>query len=118
LLPVEDKSNVRKSAKQLRDAGYNAADVEAFGAWWRQNDWRGERGDRPTVRLLKSEWAKFLEWRVTPGKRKTKNGRKPAKTGITDGALRALAARQAWVDAHPDATQDDVNAAAAREFRD
>ena len=47
-----------------------------------------------------------------------KNGRKPAKTGITDGALRSLAARQAWVDAHPDATQDDVNAAAAREFRD
>lgn len=38
--------------KLLADNGYNAAQVTAFPPWWGINDWRGKKGQRPTLAQL------------------------------------------------------------------
>ena len=40
---------IGKSSKALLKAGYTAADVEQFGKWWKANDFRGKKGDPPTL---------------------------------------------------------------------
>lgn len=43
---------IGRFAQRLRKAGYTGEDVDAFGRWWRQHDWRGRRGDPPTLEQL------------------------------------------------------------------
>lgn len=43
---------IAKTAKALLQAGYTPAQVRAFPAWWQACDWRGQRGDTPTMAQL------------------------------------------------------------------
>lgn len=40
---------IGKTAKSLAGAGYTAADVDTFAAWWKSNDFRGRKGEPPTL---------------------------------------------------------------------
>jgi hypothetical protein len=43
----------RQTAKMLVRAGYTAADIRgAFLVWWRTKDWRGRKGDIPSLREI------------------------------------------------------------------
>jgi len=42
-------TQIGRTAKQLADAGYTAQQVVHFGQWWRVNDWRGKKGNPPTL---------------------------------------------------------------------
>jgi len=43
---------IAKQAKALLEAGYTPAQVRAFPAWWQSHDWRGQRGNVPTLAQL------------------------------------------------------------------
>ena len=41
--------HIAKTAKSLLDAGYIPSDVDRFIYWWNKNDFRGRRGEPPTL---------------------------------------------------------------------
>jgi hypothetical protein len=43
---------IAKQAKALLEAGYTPAQVRSFPAWWQSHDWRGQRGNVPTLAQL------------------------------------------------------------------
>lgn len=44
--------HIARTAKALLGAGYTPAQVRAFPVWWQVHDWRGQRGDVPTLAQL------------------------------------------------------------------
>jgi len=59
LITGKDRGALNQAEKKMRDNGYTPQDVEAFGRWWYANDWRGKKGDPPTLQQVRSEWGKF-----------------------------------------------------------
>ena len=43
---------IAKQSKALLEAGYSPAQVRAFPVWWQLHDWRGQRGNVPTLAQL------------------------------------------------------------------
>ena len=43
---------IAKQSKALLEAGYTPAQVRAFPVWWQMHDWRGQRGNVPTLAQL------------------------------------------------------------------
>ena len=43
---------IAKQSKALLEAGYTPAQVRAFPVWWQLHDWRGQRGNVPTLAQL------------------------------------------------------------------
>ena len=46
------RGQIAKNAKNLLAAGYTPEQVLIFPVWWTANDWRGKRGDVPTIGQL------------------------------------------------------------------
>lgn len=46
------RGQIAKQSKALLEAGYTPAQVRAFPGWWQSNDWRGQRGNVPTLAQL------------------------------------------------------------------
>ena len=46
------RGRLNKSVKRLHDAGYSADDIDVALAWWYENDFRGKKGQAPTVEQL------------------------------------------------------------------
>lgn len=44
--------HIARTAKVFLQAGYTPAQVRAFPMWWQVHDWRGQRGDVPTLAQL------------------------------------------------------------------
>lgn len=42
-----ERGMLNRYAKELREAGRTVADVQHFGRWFTENDWRGQRGEPP-----------------------------------------------------------------------
>ena len=40
---------IGKTLKLLTDAGYTLSDLEHFGRWWNEKDFRGRSGQPPTM---------------------------------------------------------------------
>ena len=49
-----------QSSKKLKDAGVTPEQIDAFGSWWYENDWRGKQDQPPTPSQVRSEWGKFM----------------------------------------------------------
>jgi len=47
--PNIKRGHLNKTIKILMDSGYTAADLEKFSVWWNKNDWRGVKGQPPTL---------------------------------------------------------------------
>lgn len=47
--PKLKAGHIGKTAKSLLKAGYTPEDVDRFGMWWSRNDFRGRRGEPPTL---------------------------------------------------------------------
>lgn len=47
--PKLKAGQIAKTAKTLIGASYTAEDIDHFTAWWEANDFRGRRGDPPTL---------------------------------------------------------------------
>ena len=44
----------------LQEMGASAGDIERFGKWWYQNDWRGQKGQKPTLAQVRERWGDFI----------------------------------------------------------
>lgn len=49
-------------SKELRDAGYSAADIDKFSRWWYSQDWRGQQGKPPTVGVIPKLILQAVQW--------------------------------------------------------
>ena len=47
--PNIKRGHLNKTIKILMDSGYTSADLEKFSVWWNKNDWRGVKGQPPTL---------------------------------------------------------------------
>ncbi len=49
-----NKDKIHRFASRLwnKGNGYTVEDLKTFKAWWYQHDWRGRRGERPTVQIV------------------------------------------------------------------
>jgi len=47
--PNIKRGHLNKTIKILMDSGYTSADLEKFSDWWNKNDWRGVKGQPPTL---------------------------------------------------------------------
>jgi hypothetical protein len=63
------QGQIAKQSKALLEAGYTPAQVRAFPAWWTAKDWRGQKGNVPTLAQL----AELIKQSTTS------NGTDPAK---------------------------------------
>jgi len=50
--PKLKASQIGKCARELLHADYTAEDVTKFGDWYAEFDWRGKKGQAPTLPLL------------------------------------------------------------------
>lgn len=60
------QGRVARLGKEMREAGYTAADVRrVFGddGWWYKEHWKGKRGECPHITELVTEIQKGLSWR-------------------------------------------------------
>jgi hypothetical protein len=46
------QGQIAKQSKLLLEAGYTPEQVRAFPEWWKSHDWRGQRGEIPTMPQL------------------------------------------------------------------
>ena len=79
---------IAKQSKALLEAGYTPAQVRAFPVWWQLHDWRGQRGNVPTLAQLSE---KIMQSTQTNGKdpakkREPEPGRATWMTGTIDGS--------------------------------
>jgi hypothetical protein len=42
--------------KPFRQLGVKAEDLERWEDWYYENDWRGKKGDAPTVKVIQETW--------------------------------------------------------------
>jgi len=47
--PNIKRGHLNKTIKILIDSGYTSSDLEKFSDWWNKNDWRGVKGQPPTL---------------------------------------------------------------------
>ena len=47
--PNIKRGHLNKTIKILMDSGYTSYDLEKFSDWWNKNDWRGVKGQPPTL---------------------------------------------------------------------
>jgi len=66
---------VAQTAGVLKEAGYSIDDLRSFWTWWHKNDWRGQKGQLPTLPQLRSEIGKIrLPVVTTPSNGANGNG--------------------------------------------
>ncbi len=47
-----NSAELERCSQQLQSAGYTEGDIRAFASWFAANDWRGRKGERPTLDLM------------------------------------------------------------------
>lgn len=76
------------------------AKIEKFGRWWKACDWRGQKGDKPTIILLRSLWSTAQNWDgvtvpVKPTSPYRSNGDPDDNQAILDRSLAKMQAERA-----------------------
>jgi hypothetical protein len=57
---------VAQTVGVLQEAGYTLADLRTFWRWWHDEDWRGQKGQLPTLTQLRSEIGKIRNYTLSP----------------------------------------------------
>lgn len=45
----------------MADLGYTPADLEDFGRWWYQSDWRGKQNQAPSLKNVRTMLSQFKQ---------------------------------------------------------
>jgi len=56
------RGQLNATSKALRDAGYTVADLDKYKAWWKSQDWRGRRGDKPILGIIPTQILQAVQW--------------------------------------------------------
>jgi hypothetical protein len=59
LLHPRDANELSLNAQEMLAGGVKAEEFEPFRRWWRETDWRGQKGEVPTPKLVRQLWAQF-----------------------------------------------------------
>jgi hypothetical protein len=86
--PALQGSMIAKIANQLKAVGATPEQVLRFGKWWAVCDWRGVRGDLPTLQQIAPMWQRAIEWdgakpKLPAGAPPRSNGRTFARGQVT-----------------------------------
>lgn len=55
----EQKGQVAQTAGVLQEAGYSLEDLRTFWRYWHDEDWRGQKGQKPTLSQMRAEIGKI-----------------------------------------------------------
>lgn len=55
------KRNYENLIQDLQEAGAEPGDITSYGAWWYENDWRGQRKQPPTLHQVRETWQQFID---------------------------------------------------------
>lgn len=69
LISDESRGKFNQAEKIFRNQGCTPEQVYEFEQWWLENDWRGQRGQPPTLSNIRETWGQFLA-----GVKTTRNG--------------------------------------------
>ena len=58
-ITADQAGQVAQTAGVLKDAGYSIEDLRTFWRWWHDEDWRGQKGQYPTLIQLRTEIGKI-----------------------------------------------------------
>lgn len=64
-LPSNDQSNIGKATSKWLRAKATPNDIQAFGQWWYTEDWRGKKGEAPSLAEIGRQWGRFKKQRET-----------------------------------------------------
>lgn len=56
-------ASLDSSLAELRAIRFEFDLLPEFRRWWNAEDWRGKKGQSPTILQVRDEWAKFKKWR-------------------------------------------------------
>jgi hypothetical protein len=56
-------SKLDTSLEEMRGVNFPFALLPDFRRWWDECDWRGQKGQPPTIEQVRSEWGRFETWR-------------------------------------------------------
>ncbi len=59
-IPSKTIKALTELANGLHGAGHTAQDIDDFSSWWSRHDWRGRKGQGPTVTQVADLWGSFL----------------------------------------------------------
>lgn len=76
MISSKDRGALNQAAKKMRANNIPLAKLTAFEKWWYANDWRGHKGQPPTLPQISSEWGKFVRGVVSP--KLNGNGHQPS----------------------------------------
>jgi phage replication O-like protein O len=102
----KDRGKFNKAGLKMRQNGYTPTDITNFGTWWYLKDWRGQKGQAPTLEQIRENWGSFRKWQTnrqaTAEIAQHQNGELPAAdpdSGLWANFLEAArAAGQGWLD--------------------
>lgn len=97
-LSIGAMSNLGRVSKRLRKVGATPADLREWWEWWRQFDWRGQKGQRPKPNQITDSWPAFVEWRKNPSSQPDDNSGKSPLVIAAEKRLRELQKQKGAID--------------------
>ena len=79
---------LRRYAKEIREAGATPEQILAFGAWWAANDWRGKKGQLPKPADVVQSWPLYMNGHANGNGRNTLADWQTDPTKVHDEYLR------------------------------
>ena len=60
--PKLQGGQIARTKKQLLSAEADLASLDKFADYWHTADWRGQKGQSPSLTQIVSEWGKAMAW--------------------------------------------------------
>ena len=62
LITEKERGQLNQAEKKLREKNFTPADLTAFSVWWYEYDWRGQKGQPPTLSDIRQTWGRFRDY--------------------------------------------------------
>lgn len=61
LISRAERAELERDARKMAELGYSPADLEGFGRWWYQSDWRGKQNQAPSLKNVRTMLSQFKQ---------------------------------------------------------
>lgn len=62
IITKKERGQLNQAECKMREKGYIPADLNAFSEWWYEYDWRGQKGQPPTLNDIRQTWGRFRDY--------------------------------------------------------
>lgn len=62
IITEKERGQLNQAEKKMREKGYTPADLTVFSDWWYEHDWRGQKGQPPTLSDIRQTWGRFRDY--------------------------------------------------------